>query len=119
MNTTVEKYFKAVSPKRSERINILHSIILELYPDAIVDMKYRMPTYSVGEGWVALANQKNYISLYTCGHHHIELFKARHPGITTGKGCINFKDKDNLPIADIKQVVKHAIDHSKKGIQRQ
>lgn len=75
--------------------------------------KYRMPTYQYGEGWVAIANQKNYISLYTCGYHHIESFKQKHPGIKTGKGCINFKDKDSLPIQDLKAVVRHAINHPK------
>jgi len=48
-------------------------------------MKYKMPTYQVGDGWVAIANQKNYISLYTCGYHHIVGFKNNNPGIKTGK----------------------------------
>lgn len=72
-------------------------------------MKFRMPTYTVGAGWVALANQKNYISLYTCGYHHIEGFKVKHPEIKTGKGCINFRDKDELPINDICEVIQHAV----------
>jgi len=39
----------------------------------------------VGDGWVAIANQKHYVSLYTCGYHHIERFKQRCPRIKTGK----------------------------------
>jgi uncharacterized protein YdhG (YjbR/CyaY superfamily) len=72
-----------------------------------------MPTYRKGEGWVALANQKNYISLYTCGYHHIESFKTHYPDIKTGKGCINFRDKDDIPLKDIEAVVRHAIEHPK------
>ena len=68
---------------------------------AIPTMTYKMPTYRVGAGWVAIANQKHHVSLYTCGPHHIEDFKARYPGIKTGKGCINFRDKDELPVADL------------------
>ncbi len=118
MNIEIENYFKTVSVDRRERFNILHSLIVKLYPAVVVDMSYKMPTYKVGEGWVALANKKNYISLYTCSHHHIESFKENNPGIKTGKGCINFKDKDDLPIKDIKQVIKHAIEQPKPNNQR-
>ena len=115
MKPEIENYMKAVPTERSERFSKLHSLIVELYPEAVVDMSYKMPTYKVGEGWVALANQKNYISLYTCGYHHIASFKEKHPKIKTGKGCINFRDKDDLPIMDIKKVIKHAIEHPKLG----
>ena len=110
MDTGVENYFRAIPPGRRERLATLQSVILRLYPEAIADMKYKMPTYSVGEGWVALANQKNYISLYTCGYYHIESFKIKHPDIKTGKGCINFRDRDSLPIEDIQRVIQHAIE---------
>lgn len=113
MNTQVKEYISRVPEERSEKFQTLHSLIISAYPDAVVDMTYKMPTYKVGEGWVALANQKNYISLYTCGYHHIETFKKNHPKIKTGKGCINFRDKDPLPVEDIEQVVRHAIDHPK------
>lgn len=115
MNQEVNTYIQSVPAARSERFNSIHSLILSLYPDAVVDLSYRMPTYKSGEGWVALANQKQYISLYTCGYHHIEAFKQQHPGIKTGKGCINFRDKDALPMDDIKQVIRHAIQHPKPG----
>ena len=72
-----------------------------------------MPTYQVGDGWVALANQKNYVSLYTCGYHHIAAFREKHPKIKTGKACINFRPGDELPLQDLKAVVKHAITHPK------
>ena len=115
MNQEVRQYLQAVPEERKARVNEIHSLILQLYPKALVDMKYKMPTYWVGEGWVALANQKQYISLYTCGAHHIEQFKAKHPNIKTGKGCINFRDTDAIPISDIRKVVRHAIVHPKQG----
>jgi uncharacterized protein YdhG (YjbR/CyaY superfamily) len=114
MDSRVENYLETIPPVRRSRFDSLHRLILDLYPQAVVDMKYRMPTYQVDDGWVAVANQKNYISLYTCGYHHIEKFKAKHPDIKTGKGCINFRDKDALPLADIEDIVKHAISSPKK-----
>ena len=113
MNSDVAEYFAAVPAGRRSGIETLHALIIRRYPQAVVDMSYKMPTYRVGEGWVALANQKNYISLYTCGYHHIEAFKARHPKIKTGKGCINLRDKDELPLADLERVIEHAIEHPK------
>ena len=113
MDKNTEKYFKAVPKARKERVEALHQLILGLFPDATVDMTYKMPTYRVGDGWVALANQKQYVSLYTCGSHHLEGFRAKHPEIKTGKGCINFKDKDELPLQDIEAVVRHAIERPK------
>jgi len=72
-----------------------------------------MPTYKVKNGWVALANQKRYVSLYTCGAHHIAEFKVKYPAINTGKGCINFKSKDPVPVTALKKVVRHAIENPK------
>lgn len=114
MNEEVEAYMAAVPGNRKSKIEALHKLITQSLPEVIIDMKYKMPTYQVGEGWVAIANQKNYVSLYTCGYHHIENFKARHPKIKTGKGCINFKDNDTFPLKDIEAVVKHAIKHPKE-----
>ncbi len=114
MNKQVKQYFDSVPEPRRRLVDELHRAITGLYPQVEIDMKYKMPTYRIGDAWVALANQKHYVSLYTCGYHHIALFKAKHPEIKTGKGCINFKVGAPLPIDDIQQVVKHAIEHPKE-----
>lgn len=113
MDKAVKAYLASVPKDRKQTVDTLHNLIIGLFPKARVDMKYKMPTYQFGDGWAALANQKNYVSLYTCGYHHIAAFKEKHPEIKTGKGCINFKPGDQLPHQDLKAVVKHAITHSK------
>lgn len=115
MNENVETYVSSVPGHRKSRLDALHELIVGLFPHATVSMKYKMPTYQVEDGWVAIANQKNYISLYTCGYHHIERFKEKFPEIKTGKGCINFRDKDELPLQDIAAVVEHAINQPKNS----
>lgn len=107
----VSEYFSDAPAARRIMLVQLHDLITELYPKATVDMHYRMPTYRHGEGWLAIANQKRYVSLYTCGYHHIEGFKRAHPKIRTGKGCINFSEKDELPLDDLRDVICHAIEH--------
>jgi hypothetical protein len=71
-----------------------------------------MPTYRHGDGWVALANQKNYISLYTCAESHIETYKRRLPRQKTGKGCINFRARDEIYYDNPEYVIRHAIESS-------
>jgi uncharacterized protein YdhG (YjbR/CyaY superfamily) len=109
----IAEYLAAVPESRRLLLDTMHSLIIRLYPEASVDMRYKMPTYHVGDGWVAIANQKNYVSLYTCGAHHLAQFRKKHPKIKTGKGCINFKPTDELPMTDVEAVVRHAIEHSK------
>jgi uncharacterized protein YdhG (YjbR/CyaY superfamily) len=113
MDKEVRRYLDSVPPERRPTVDTLHGLIMKLYPEAEVDMSYRMPTYRVKDGWVAIANQKRYVSLYTCGAHHLVEFKASHPDIKTGKGCINFKVSDGIPVKAVKTVIKHAMEHSK------
>lgn len=91
----------------------IHKLIRKLYPDATIDMSYRMPTYRVGDAWVALANQKQYISLYTCGTSHLGSYGEKYPQQKTGKGCINFRDGDAIHLDDLGAVIKHAIESPK------
>lgn len=113
LDPDVASYFDAVPENRRERVESLHRIITELYPDIAISMQYRMPTYRHGDGWVALANQKHYVSLYTCAASHLESFRQRHPELRTGKGCINFRARDEVPAAAVREVVRHAIEHPK------
>lgn len=114
MNREVEAYLKSVPEERVAHVNALHDLIVGLFPEAAIDMKYKMPTYHLGDGWVAIANQKNYVSLYTCGPAHLANFKEKHPNYKTGKGCINFKASDTLPMEALKGVIQHAIRHPKE-----
>ena len=109
----LDAYIQTVPDHRRERFLSIHNLILKLYPDASVDMSYKMPTYRAGDGWVSLANQKNYISLYTCGESHLASYREKHPQQKTGKGCINFRARDEIHYEDLETVIKHAIEHAK------
>ena len=113
MKKEILKYFDAVPAPRKLKVLKLHALIVARFPDANIDMHYSMPTYRHGNDWVAIANQKNYVSLYTCSSEHIAKFRADHPDIKTGKGCINFRDRDAIPEAAVRQVIEHAMLKSK------
>jgi uncharacterized protein YdhG (YjbR/CyaY superfamily) len=113
MDTMVQEYFDGIRAPRKAKIDKLHSLIVDCFPNAEIDMQYRMPTYRYGDGWVAIANQKHCVSLYTCSAEHLVKFKELHPNIKTGKGCINFRDRDAIPEDAVKEVIKHAIGQPK------
>ena len=111
-------YLSGVPAERIERLTLLMQLIRDLYPDARESMRFKMPTYEYEvdgrkKGWVAVANQKHYVSLYTCAAQHLELFKQKHPQVKTGKGCINFQDKDKIPLDDLIPVINSAMEFDK------
>lgn len=106
----VDEYIGNLPENRKARFLEIVRLIESLYPDAQRSMQYKMPTYQSDKGWVAIANQKAYISLYTCSIKHIESFKKQHPTIKTGKGCLNFRDKDEIPLADLPAVIESAME---------
>lgn len=112
MDKEVQRYLDTTPENRRRIIDKLHDLIIGLYPDAEIVMWYRMPTYKAKGGWVALANQKHYVSLYTCDPRHIAEFKAGYPTIKTGKACINLRETDPIPSAALKKVIRHAIEQS-------
>ena len=107
---SLETYLQRIPGARRARFDSIRALIRRLYPEARESMRYRMPTWEFADGWIALANQKKYISLYTCGAQHIAEFRRRHPRIKTGSGCINFRDRDDIPLADLESVVASAME---------
>lgn len=105
----VDDYIKSIPPQRGDRFKSIHKLIMQRYPDATVDMSYRMPTCRISDTWVALANQKQYISLYTCSASHLESYKQKYPQQKMGKGCINFRDSDEIHYENLELVIRHAI----------
>ena len=106
-----DDYLATVPEHRQERFRKLLSLMASLYPTAVTSMKHRMPTFSNGDGWVAVANQKSYISLYTCSAEHLVEFKQRFPAVRTGKGCVNIQDRDDFPLRELASVISSAMEN--------
>ncbi len=105
----LEHYIAELPEPRRPRGEALHRLVTQLYPSVTVSMKYKMPTYHLGVHYLAWANQKHYLSLYTCSSQRIAGFVSRHPHARAGVGCLRFKDKDEFPMPDIKKVIKNAL----------
>lgn len=118
MDKEISHYLAQHPKERVAMLTQLFELILSLYPDANASLAYKMPTFKYKDGWVAFANQKHYVSLYTCGAHHLIEFKKQQPTVKTGTGCINFPPNKPLPLEDIKAVIVSAIEYPKPEHQR-
>jgi uncharacterized protein YdhG (YjbR/CyaY superfamily) len=105
----IEQYVANLPEARQKMMKQLISHIYLLFPEAGCSMEYKMPTFRTEKGWLSIGNQKNYVSLYTCSSEHLVEFKQHYPQIKTGKGCINFKDNAQLPLAALTSVITSAL----------
>lgn len=120
---SVETYLAQVPNERKELIFFLHELIQKTVPKLKPHFAYNMLGYgsfpylnykkeTVEWPVIALANQKNYVSLYVCAvdekgyiaeHHKNELGK-----VSVGKSCIRFKKLEDLNLPAVKKVLKLA-----------
>ena len=105
----ITEYLKNMPEERREKALVVQKLILDLFPAVQISLKYKMPTYESEDGWIAIANQKNYWSVYTCDQSKISDYLSRHPEIKHGKGCLNFKKTDEVDIDAMKVVIQKAL----------
>ena len=123
---TVDEYLAQLPPSRLETIAALRQLILQHLPDGYQEtilfgmINYVIPleTYPVTYNrqplsYVALASQKNYISLYPMGIYSddtsrrwfLDQYAASGKKLDLGKACLRFKTLDDLPLDLIAQAV--------------
>jgi hypothetical protein len=94
MNAEVQSYIDAV-PEGKPLFDLLHALVLSLYPDAEVSISEQIPTYKVRGTRIALGYWKNGVSLYN-GRLRINEFKAT----------------DTIPVAALREAIHRAIEQS-------
>jgi hypothetical protein len=123
---TVEAYLKELPEERSRDIERLRRVIREHLPRGFEEtMQYGMIAYVVPSSrypdtyngqplaLVALASQKNHLSLYLSGVYGSEelrewfeaAFRQTGKKLDMGKSCVRFKRTDDLPLEVIGQAV--------------
>lgn len=120
---SVTEYLKAVPKERRELINFLHKFIQKTVPKLKPHFAYNMLGYgsfpyknykSEVVQWpiIALANQKNYVSLYVCatskGKYIAEEHQKELGKVSVGKSCIRFKKLEDLNLSALTKVLKLA-----------
>jgi uncharacterized protein YdhG (YjbR/CyaY superfamily) len=120
---TVKEYIAAVPDERKEIIIFLHDFIQIAAPKLKPHLAYNMLGYGSFQyknykkemiEWpiVALANQKNYVSVYVCaivdGQYIAEKYKKELGKVSVGKSCIRFKKLEDINLLVLKKVIKEA-----------
>jgi hypothetical protein len=127
---TPEEYIEKIEEPRKSQILQLHQLILktvpQLKPYIISGMigygSYHYKYASGREGdWciIALASQKNYISVYVCaidGKEYVaESYKSKLPKSSIGKSCIRFKKIEDIDLEILKEIIKKGETKPKPG----
>lgn len=120
---SVQTYLKAVPKERQEAIKFLHTFIQKSAPKLKPHFAYNMLGYGSFKytnyqkkviDWpvIALANQKNYISVYVCavdgGKYIAESHKKELGKVSVGKSCIRFKKVEDVNLPVLKKVIQLA-----------
>ncbi len=106
---TIDEYMAKVPAGRRRRVEEIMGMIRSWQPDARLTIKYQIPTFVIGKNWVSVANQKSYVSVYTCSGELIAPYVSKHPGTKHGTGCLNFRDGDEIDYGDLREVVTRAL----------
>jgi len=120
---SIKEYFAMLPKERREPMEFLHKFIKKTAPKLKPNFLYNMPGYGsfayknykkdiINWPTIALASQKNYLSLYVCavidGEYVAETYKADLGKVSVGKSCISFKKLEDLNLKTLRQVIKLA-----------
>ncbi len=120
---TVAEYLAAVPKDRKELVLFLHNFIQKSVPKLKSHFAYNMLGYGsfpyrnykneqITWPTVALANQKNYVSIYVCsvenGKYIAEKYKKELGKVSVGKSCIRFKKIEDVNLPALKKILQYA-----------
>lgn len=121
--TTVKEYLAALPEERKKPILFLHDFIQKISPNLQSHFAYNMLGYGsfpytnykkeiIDWPIIALASQKNYMSIYVCalenGEYLAEKYKDTLGKVSVGKSCIRFKKLEDLNLPEVKNVLEKA-----------
>lgn len=122
---TPQEYIDLIAEPRKSQIQTLHHFIQEIVPHLKTQIQAGMIGYgqyhykyaSGREGdspIIALASQKNYISVYVCasdGSQYIaEKYKEQLPKANIGRSCIRFKKIENIDLNVLKKIILEGVE---------
>ena len=109
--SSYDRYLDNLPPERREAVERVWDVVRDNMPEGYVEeIGPKFLTFKAGdEFYVALANQKNYVSLYLMPLYIFPEAKARLDNsgkkLKCGKSCINFKAAEELPLETIGEIV--------------
>jgi hypothetical protein len=108
---TYDDYLATLPDERRESVAQVWQVVRDHMPPGYVEqVGPKFLQFSAGEeGYVALANQKNYVSLYLLPVYVDPTLKQKLDGVDkrlkVGKSCLNFNRAADLPLDIIGEIV--------------
>ena len=109
-----EEYLDGLPAERRAEIERVWGVVREHVPAGFTEeIGAKFLSFKAGDDWlVALANQKNHISLYLMPLYVFPEMKAKFDAATAaggklkcGKSCVNFKRAGELPLGVVGEIV--------------
>jgi uncharacterized protein YdhG (YjbR/CyaY superfamily) len=106
---TVEEFLRGLPEPEREALQKIRALFLEAGGLVAESMKFRMPTYLIGDDVVGAFNrQKNYLCLYL-NPEALTPFRKDLEALDCGKSCIRFRKPGDLPLGLAKKMIRAAI----------
>ncbi len=106
MEKTFTELFESVADERKNLADKIHAYLTKEIPDLATQISWGMPTYKLGKQWISMNYNKLGVVLYSCRTDLVGRFKAQHPELKTGKGCIHLNLKKPIPYNDLFSLLK-------------
>ena len=96
----VQRYVAGIADEHRELFGRVNGLILGAYPEAVVKLSYRIPSYWVGKRRIYVGVWKHGLSVYGWPQGSEADFLARHPELKTSKGTIQIRPRDAAAFSD-------------------
>lgn len=104
----IQEYFEQMPEERREILGALRGHLKRVWPEAIEDLAYGMPTYHIdGRPAFGLANQKHFMALHVLPYDLLEPFKNDLKAHDCGKSCIRFRRMDDVTYELLDRIIKY------------
>lgn len=105
---TVAAYLAELPAENRAVIRKLDTIVRAAAPKAKVSMRFGMPTYDLGDRFMALNSQRNYFSFYATPSV-VRRYKAELKGLDCGKSCIRFRKLGDVSLDLLGTIAKESL----------
>ncbi len=96
----VQGYVDQIAGEHRALFDRVNGLILEAYPDAVVKLSYKIPSYWRGRRKLYVGVWKHGLSVYGWPQGTEAAFIGRHPELKTSKGTIQIRPRDAAGISD-------------------
>lgn len=97
----VMSYINKQEPEIKKRLETLRSLILEIFPDAIENISYAMPSYRTVPGkrpFVYMGVAKNHIGIYALHGTLSDALQKQLQPLVGGRGTLQLVNSQPLPL---------------------